>query len=60
MIGCSVFTARRMVEGGTFPGAFRPDSTGWWRIPKDEVEAWLSSVVPLRRRPTSAKDIKVS
>lgn len=56
IIGCSVWTARRLTSAGLFPGAFRPGPTGQWRIPKEDVEAWVNANKPVRRKPAT-KDV---
>ncbi len=52
-IGQSPMSVRRLLEAGTWPGAYQNGPGGHWRVPEDDVQAWLESMRPKvrRRRP---------
>lgn len=37
-LGCNPRTARRLIERGRFPNAFRVDAGGPWRVPVTDLE----------------------
>lgn len=54
-LGYSEQTVRRMCEAGRFVGAYRNGLAGHWRIPDADIEAFLESMRPKRRRAQSAR-----
>jgi excisionase family DNA binding protein len=41
-LGCDSRTVLRLIDEGSFPGAFRLRERGHWRVPREDVGAYLA------------------